>query len=314
MQRGFGKVILLGEHAVVYGYPAIAAALQDIAVDAVAVPATQATLSIEPWNKVIVAGNSSTEQDLALQRGFEALLACYGETPCKLHVRARVALPPGAGLGCSAALGVAIVKAIDEAMQLSRSAFEVAELSLHWERVFHGNPSGVDSAVAAHGGVLRFAKHQPIRMLRLAKPVHFVVAISHQAASTKTMVDSVAAQHARDPERVTKVFEAIAVLVDKSQTALETGSVSELGSYLNLNHAMLSSLLLSTPDIESLCEVARQSGALGAKLTGAGGGGAMLALAADMTQATSIQKALAALSSQCFTVTVHESSILEGSR
>ncbi|MHC4831739.1 MAG: mevalonate kinase family protein, partial [Planctomycetota bacterium] len=149
MGFGRGKIILLGEHGVVYGRPALAAGIER-GVVTTAEPAEVSSLHIAPWGVDVRGGGSEP-----LERAFEALLASY-ETPPSVRVRAEVALPAGAGLGCSAALGVAIVEAIDRALGIERDASGRAEASMTWERVFHGNPSGVDSTMAALGGVAVF--------------------------------------------------------------------------------------------------------------------------------------------------------------
>src|SRR5579864_753030 len=159
-----GKVILLGEHAVVYGVPAIAVGI-DRGARARATPMTAgpSRLHIRGWN--IDVSEQESGSDLA--RGFRALLdtvraSALALSPMAVDVEAD--LPPGAGLGCSAAVGVAIARAIDP--QAPEAALQ--ERAMAWERVFHGNPSGVDTAVAARGGCIFFrrgASIEPVPIL-----------------------------------------------------------------------------------------------------------------------------------------------------
>jgi mevalonate kinase len=286
MGFGGGKVILLGEHAVVHGYPAIAVGI-DRGVVAEASPADEDVLKLSPWN-VEVRPDRTGEP---LERAFAVALSGYSKRP-PIEVRAQVDLPGGAGLGCSAAIGVAVLHAIDEALGLERSREELAGAAIEWERIFHGNPSGIDNTMSAVGGVALFRKGEPLQSLRSNKALHLVVGYSGQSASTKEMVASVARQLESDPVRVKKAFEAIEVLVRNAKLALEAGDLVALGQLLDLNHSILSSLMLCTTKLDEMCQAARNAGALGAKMTGGGGGGCMIALAPKCDEALRICEAL----------------------
>jgi mevalonate kinase len=151
-----------------------------------------------------------------------------------------------------------------------------------WERVFHGNPSGVDAAIAAMGGAIVFErKGEKPDIEPLEFGTQLVLAIGHSGASssTKSMVDSVARQRDRNPDLVRKTFEGITAISRNARLAIEAGDVVALGKLLDMNQMLLAGLLLSTQEIETLCVRAREAGALGSKLTGAGGGGCVVALA-----------------------------------
>ncbi len=287
---GRGKVILLGEHSVVYGKPALAAGL-GIGARATAESADgHHELHCMPWDQRVAPGD-----DEPLARAFEALLAHFGERP-PVRVRCEVALPGGAGLGCSAAIGVAVLRALDarwrEEGEPPPSDDEIAEIALRWEQVFHGNPSGVDNAMAACGGVAIFQRSQPLQRLCVPRPLPLVVAHSGESSSTKEVVDFVRKQYDKEPERIGEIFDGIEALVRNAKLAVEAGDLRGLGQLMDMNQALLSALLLSTEKLETLCRVARGAGALGAKLTGAGGGGCMIALAPSMEAATEIEAAL----------------------
>jgi mevalonate kinase len=280
MGFGRGKVILLGEHAVVHGCPAIAVGIER-GVTAEASAAERNLLSLSPWGLALEPNARGSEP---LERAFAAALALYPERPA-LEVSAEVELPAGAGLGCSAAIGVAVLDAIDEALGIQRSRTELAEAALVWERIFHGNPSGIDNAMSAVGGVALYRKGEPLQPLHSNKPLHLVIGYSGESSSTKEMVASVARQLEDDPKRVNKAFEAIEVLVRNARLAIEAGDHIALGQLLDLNHSILSSLMLCTGKLDEMCQTARAAGALGAKMTGAGGGGCMFALALKKDQA-----------------------------
>jgi mevalonate kinase len=268
MARANGKVILLGEHAVVYGVPAIAAGIER-GVFAGARPAPSSTLRIADRRAEVGDGS-----DLAL--AFAALLESLAAPA--LAVEATLELPPGSGLGASAALGVAIARAVLEASGLEPEPGRVLAAAAAWEGVYHGNPSGVDAAAAAHDGCLWFDKVSGVQPIALGHELVLAIGLAGPPASTKLMVESVARLRERRPEVVDKALAGIGALVRNAKLCLEAGDQSGLGSLMNYNQMILSGLFVSTEGIERCCGLARDAGALGAKLTGAGGGGAVVAL------------------------------------
>lgn len=283
-----GKVILLGEHSVVYGHPAIASAI-DRGVRATASIADADALTVASWG-LSMGPNESGEP---LERAFAVALDGRSDRP-RIQVDCEVALPSGAGLGCSAALGVAVIDAIDELLGAPRTREALAEAAFAWERVFHGNPSGIDNTVASLGGIVYFRRHAPLAAVRPRRPLPLVVAFSGESASTKETVASVARQRDRRPAEIDALFEAIASIVDNGRLAIEAGDLVGLGKLFDANHMLLSSLMLSTERLERLCAAARDAGALGAKLTGGGGGGCMIALVKDAEASAPVLDALRA--------------------
>jgi mevalonate kinase len=298
MAFGRGKVILLGEHSVVYGHPALAASIAR-GVTATASPADHHALHVSPWD-VSVAADPNAEHPLG--RAFHAVLSLYDQDlAVPLRVQAEVNLPGGAGLGCSAALGVAVIGAIDAHLHRERTPQALAEACMAWERVFHGNPSGIDAAMAAGtSGVALYRRGEALRAVRPKTPLCLVVGHSGEPGATAHTVGEVARQHAAAPERVGKVFDAIASLVRNGQLAIEAGDHRALGQLMDLNQGLLSSLLVSTARLEELCAAAREAGALGAKLTGGGGGGCMIALVSDASHAEPVLEALRKLDAHPF--------------
>ena len=287
-----GKVIVVGEHAVVYGVPAIAAGI-DRGARASARPASAGASSLEvrlaEGEPIRVDENEEAEP---LGRAFGALMASARKKRevGALDVMVSTDLPAGAGLGCSAALGVAVARAVCGAV----TDDEAREHAMAWERVFHGNPSGIDAAVAALGGTLLYRRtdgESVLEPIAGRAPLVFAVGHSGSASSTKTMVDSVARQRAAQPAVTQKTFDAIDAVVRNARLAIEAGDVRALGKLLDLNQMLLAGLLLSTQEIESMCDAARESGALGAKLTGAGGGGCVIALTEARADAERVLRA-----------------------
>lgn len=278
---GQGKVILAGEHAVVYGVPALAVGIDRGARAQRVNGSGPSSLSVSSWNIRVDVGSAGLGDLLAT--AFNALLGvtrtALGDPPDleEVHVIAEADLPAGGGLGCSAAVGVAVARSLDPRAR----AAEIAERVGVWEQVFHGNASGVDAAVSAQGGGLVFRRGHPFEPVRLRSRVHLAIGNSGNPSSTKTMVEGVAKHRARHPEAAQRSFDAIGTLVGNARLALEAGDVSALGKLLDLNQMLLAGLFVSTPEIEQLCASAREAGALGAKLTGAGGGGCVVAIVPD---------------------------------
>lgn len=269
-----GKVILLGEHAVVYGAPGIAAGIERGA-RATASPSVGASI-LELGGKTVRADDEADD----LGRAFGALLRAAPLAPAcagGVRVEASAELAPGGGLGCSAALGVAIARAVDGLGDAPpQQALARADA---WERVFHGNPSGIDTAAAFSGTFLHFTKTEGTRPIACPDDLYLAIGHSGSSASTKEMVEGVARIKARKPEQIEQFLSAVTSLVKNAELALSAGDVKAVGQLLDLNQMLLAGLLLSTERIEEMCRIARAEGALGAKLTGSGGGGSVIALA-----------------------------------
>lgn len=309
-----GKVILLGEHAVVYGVPALCGALRGGA-EVHLVPGTGA-LRVPAWGAVTRearellpgAGRSSGSEDggpvalsssgaageppltLAYRAILRSILTRAGVTEERLAAGAdavldldvdflvRFAIPTGAGLGSSAALAVALVRALDAALDLGLTPTDVEAAALAAEVVFHGSPSGLDHTVAQRGGFGLYRRGQGLTPLAGTPSLQLLVGHTGRARDTKGRVQRVGELYRADPDAVGGRFRRIAGLVEDAVAALYRGDLPALGRMMDENQGELSHLEVSCPEIDRMCVLARQAGALGAKLTGGGGGGCVLAL------------------------------------
>jgi mevalonate kinase len=276
MANACGKVILCGEHAVVYGQDAIAVGLPE-GVRATAIAADEFGLRVND--------RELSHSDLSVEALTQLHAAIALRTsPAKVHVTVAVSMPLGVGLGGSAAMGVAIAKALASLCDRRLELSELLEMAAIWERVFHGNPSGVDAATAALGGCLRFNRHTGTSPVPLRNPLHLALAVAGPPSLTKVMVAQVAEHRQRDAARFERTLGAIQTIVAQAEICLRAGELERLGELLTANHHHLCSWDLSTPAIEEACKLALEAGALGAKLTGAGGGGCVLALCTPSTR------------------------------
>lgn len=279
MSRAFGKVILLGEHAVVYGQPALAGALN---------VGCTARIGSNPTGPCLSLGQSrfsAHDSNDGLSRALRATLEATGLSGAKLEIAVDFALPTAAGLGSSAALAVAMARAAFAYANKAPEASEFRALVDVIERIFHGNPSGLDALLAETGLLGLFTKAEGLRPIAVAKPVKLVIADSGVARSTQTQVAGVAVLRERLGRPIERTLEAIGDVARAGGEAIERGDLPRLGALMDVNQGLLSALSVSTPELEHLVGVARRAGAMGAKLTGAGGGGCVIALAPDREEA-----------------------------
>ena len=276
--RAPGKVILIGEHAVVYGHPALAGALGS----GVSVEATPGSglLRVPAWNVEVRADREAAS---SLARAFAAILDRLATEPGwiapSVDLTARFEVPSGAGLGSSAALSVAIVRALAAAAGRELPLPTVLEAAMAAETVFHGRASGIDHAVAAQGGFGLFTRADGLRPIDAARPVPLVVGNTGRARDTQGRVARVAQLLDERPGETRARFDAIAALVRRAAAAVAEARFGELGAAMDEDQRHLAALEVSCPEIEAMCALAHEAGAVGAKLTGGGGGGCVIALA-----------------------------------
>ena len=251
---GCGKLILFGEHAVVYGHPAIAVGLSK---------QTEVILDPRPGPTRIV---EASIQDPRLDE-----LIAKALPPNGLAVRIRSELPTGRGMGSSAALCVALIRAREALNGRDPSLEELHEAGFELEAVFHGTPSGIDHAVAAHGGALYYRKGEAPEVLDMP-PVQAVVLDSGSVGNTSELVAAVASQR----PSIDFALRQLGELTDIARAQLDDPIL--LGELMIEAHALLKTLGVSTHQLDSLVALAMAHGATGAKLSGAGGGGVVVAL------------------------------------
>ncbi len=267
-----GKVIISGEHFVVHGGVALVAAIGR----GTKVEASRAEhFALEtPIGGSRPAGSSP----LPVERVVREM---YRERSHEPKVRLRVSsdLPAGAGLGSSASTMVAAVAAVSRLEAWNLDANSVAETSMMGEKMVHGNPSGVDVAASVFGGVLEFRVGREPWQVPLEKPAKFLVVYSGKRRSTGRLVSKVSSMKSFYPALFAKLCESATLVTELATARLVTGRLEDLGRIMTYNHAVLGMVGASNEQLDALVDICLQAGCLGAKLTGAGGGGSVLAVA-----------------------------------
>ena len=286
-----GKIILFGEHSVVYRGPAILLAV-DRRASVVASRRDDKRIYIDSddlgfsgyfdnGEYTAVTGKIWRGRNMAaLEVATRKVMAHLGvESGVNLKVRSMI--PIAVGLGSSAAVCVATTAAVGELFDGNLSKEKISELSFEGEKVIHGNPSGADNSIATYGGIMRYERGVGLKRLKLDAPLPFVIGNTRKKRSTRNMVEGVKELRDRNPEVVDPIIYTMAGLSQTGLDALLRRDTGKLGDLMNINQGLLTSIGVSTQELDDLVYAARREGALGAKLTGAGGGGCMIALAEE---------------------------------
>lgn len=293
--RGVGlrKAILVNEHFVVYGVPAIAVPLR--------MP-VEAAMRLGPGQGIEIVTDSrdgrivEQSDDPDLLEATRRILACCDVSPDERAVRleCRGFLPGWSGLGSSAAFCVASARACAEACGVSLSDERINAIAYEAEKVFASNPSGIDNTVATFGRAVWFIRGsaQPWTFLDPCWPVWLVVANSGRPSRTRDQVGKVARFRQSHPERFDLLCREAAELAEQVRETFARSGPSELGPLMDRSHEMLRQIGVSDPDLDRLVLLCRTKGAVGAKLTGAGGGGCVIALARDEGEADRLAAAI----------------------
>ncbi len=282
--RACGKAILCGEHAVVYGRPAVGVPLTNIYAEAQVREGTGGVAIVaEDLDHAWMLEELRPQHPLAhIVRA--TLRALNEETAPNFLLTLRATIPIARGLGSGTAVSTAIVRALAQFYGATLSPAKVSALVFETESLYHGTPSGVDNTLIAYEQPVYFVKGQPPQRLKVARAFALIVGDTGVASETKVAVAAVRATWEREPSRVEQIFDAIGALVHDARDAVEFGHVEQLGVLMDRNQDQLRALDVSSPVLERLIEAAKRAGADGAKLSGAGRGGSMIALVRDETR------------------------------
>ncbi|MEM1080656.1 MAG: hydroxymethylglutaryl-CoA reductase, degradative, partial [Pseudomonadota bacterium] len=306
MSSGHGKIILLGEHSVVYGRHAIAAPVP-LAIQAKVVPGNNGVEFLVPrWNV-----KQRLHQDEDKRHSFEKSLALvFRELGLKqqdLRIEIFPNVPRAMGLGGSAALAVAVIRALDQYHGIGLNDEQVNALAFECEKIAHGTPSGIDNTLSVYGKPMLFrAGDQPLREeIAIQGPIDLVIGISGIESLTAATVARVQQARSQRPALYEDLFNQIDSLVLQAVQALQVRDIETLGELMNVGQGLLNAMQVSSWELEEMIQVARASGALGAKLTGGGGGGSMIALCESNPEAIArVEQGLKQAGYQSLAVTI----------
>jgi mevalonate kinase len=291
------KIILFGEHAVVYGHPAVAIPVQDVRANAaVSIDFSIGTPVIEANDFNIrisldepTVPDSITHLIKAIQL-FNDKVAKLPKSGWRLTLWSKI--PIGRGLGSSAATAIAVLRALLKAMNKILLPKELIDLSFELEKIHHGTPSGIDNTVISLEKPVLFRKDRQPASIKPSSPVYFVVGDTGISKKTAEVVAQVAAARNNNIEQYDRIFNQIGQLALEGSRAVKDGDAKKLGHLMNENQSLLDKINVSSPELDKLIKAAVSCGAIGAKLCGAGKGGCIVAVSRDFESSKIIARQL----------------------
>lgn len=298
-----GKIILFGEHAVVYGRPALAVPVTQVHADVEILDSDSAGIWIHAPGIDLHAELYTLPSDhpiaavihnfLFLSRVIPSPLGRgqgEGQFP-NLHITITSTIPVASGLGSGAAVTVALFRALSAHLNHPMTDEEINAFTYDIEKLHHGTPSGIDNTVVTYAEPVYFTKGQPIEIFKVGNPFTIVIGNTGISAPTKESVADVRRLWEADKVEWDGLFDRVGEIVRGAREKIETGDWRLLGELMNTNHALLQEMTVSSPELDRLVSAARGSGALGSKLSGGGRGGNMIALV-EQDQADEVSSAL----------------------
>jgi len=275
------KTILFGEHAVVYGYAAIAVPIDAVQVKVTILPAINKARSIikirhVDWHKDILF--TELDEYDPIRTSIENAGAYINQRIPYFNMTISSTIPIAAGLGSSAAIAVAITKGIGQFLGISFSDEEINALAYKSEEIQHGSPSGIDNSVITYNQPILFYKTKPISKIKIKNSIHIILADTGQRTLTKDVVTLVKYKLEKEPDTFKPILAEIGRIAEDAAKALFSGEVKKLGALMVHNHNALKKLGVSSTKLDRLVDSAILHGALGAKLCGGGKGGYMVAM------------------------------------
>ncbi|RLC93913.1 MAG: mevalonate kinase [Chloroflexi bacterium] len=280
-----GKAILFGEHAVVYGRPAIAVPVTEVQ--------AQATIENAPSDQGIRIIAQDLGRDYLLRDApaddplgltvANALRHLRRSLEQDLTITIGSTIPIACGLGSGAAVSTALVRALVQHFDGWLATRAISDIVFETEKLHHGTPSGIDNTVIAFEKPVYFIRDQTLEIFWVRRPFLLAIADTGIASPTKIAVGDVRRAWQANPVKYEEIFDEIGTLTVMARRAIESGQTEALGQLMDANQRLLRLLKVSSPELESLIAAAKQGGALGAKLSGGGRGGNMIALVTPQT-------------------------------
>jgi len=287
-----GKIILFGEHAVVYNRPALAVPVNQVQVDVEVLDSDKPGIWIDAPMVNLQGELSTLPSDHPIGSVILKVFQHFGisQRP-NFQLTITSTIPVAAGLGSGAAVSVALVRALSSFLLLPLTNEQVNQLVFEIEKLHHGTPSGIDNTVITYNMPVYYMKSKPIETFKCGKPFTIVIGDTGVPAPTKESVGDVRRLWLRDTNTFEKIFNEVAQISTMARHFIESGRPELLGELMDHNHEFLQQMTVSSPELDVLVDAARKAGALGAKLSGGGRGGNMIALV-NQASAESVAEAL----------------------
>lgn len=275
-----GKIILFGEHAVVYGQPAVAVPVHQVVARAIvqAQPGGDGVKILAP-DISLRAELAALPLEDAVGQAIRLTLDALGianPPACTLLISSTI--PLAAGLGSGAAVSVAIIRALSGFLGHLLPDEQVNALAFEVEKLHHGTPSGVDNTVITYARPVYFVRGEPIQLLEIGQPFLLVVGDTGVVSPTAVVVGDVRVAYEAQPPLYENYFALCGQIAANAALSIQKGRITSLGPLMTDNHGVLQQMGVSSPELDALVAAANQAGALGAKLSGGGRGGNMIAL------------------------------------
>jgi len=287
-----GKIILFGEHAVVYGRPALAIPVTQVHADVQVLDSSRAGIWIQAPDVNLHAELNTLPSDHPLASVIHNFLFLFRVSPFpNLEIRISSTIPVASGLGSGAAVTVALTRALSSFLSRPMADEEINAFAYEIEKLHHGTPSGIDNTVVTYAKPVYFIKGQPIETFKVGAPFTIVIGDTGISAPTKESVGDVRKLWEADNGKWESVFDRVGKIAEEARKNIESGKWELLGELMDQNHLLLQEMTVSSPELDRLVSAARSAGALGAKLSGGGRGGNMIALV-NVNLAESVAKSI----------------------
>src|SRR5689334_8118044 len=274
-----GKIILFGEHAVVYGRPALAVPVVQVHADVEIQDSSRAGIWIEASDVNLHAELNTLPSDHPLASVLHNFFFLLRVSPFpNLEIKIHSTIPVASGLGSGAAVTVALTRALASHLNYLITDEQINAFAYEIEKLYHGTPSGIDNTVVTYARPVCFIKSQPMEIFKVGEPFTIVIGDTGLSAPTKESVGDVRKLWEVDQQKWEDVFDQVGKIAEQARITIESGKWEMLGELMNKNHSLLQEMTVSSPELDQLVQAARNAGALGAKLSGGGRGGNMIAL------------------------------------
>lgn len=282
-----GKIILVGEHAVVYGRPAIAVPISKVKATATVEETRRGTgcvIIAKDLNRTIRVAEAALNDPLAAI--VRSTLVHFRAQDLDATITVSSTIPIASGMGSGAAVSAAIARALAAHLGHTMNNDILAALVFEVEKLYHGAPSGVDNTVIAHARPVFFVKNRLVEAFAVKSPLRLLIADTGIPSLTKVVVEDVHKAWEANQDKYNVWFRQIGQIALMARAAIIGGEHFALGALMDGNQWLLEQIGVSSPEIDRLVQAARQAGAMGAKLSGAGRGGNVIALTTEPTQDT----------------------------